>query len=128
MINSYDPEISWVVMGLSAPTDFALDDSGRLYVLELCDDLLDPVSDYDALRTHVGHGGFRRFSGRLLLIAPDTSAVVVITQGLDTPTNLTLAGNRAYGAQGMGTPGRQIPYRDGTVVIDGFIEVVELPD
>jgi hypothetical protein len=122
------PEISWVVTGLTAPTDFALDESGRLYVLELRDDFLDPVSDYDELRTYSGHGGFRRFSGRLLRIDPNTSAVVVIVEGLDTPTNLTMSGNRVYIAQGMGTPGRQIPSGHGNVTIDGFIEVVELPD
>ena len=88
----------------------------------------DPVSDYDALGTHVGHGGFRRFSGRLLRIDLSTSAVEVIVEGLDTPTNITLSGNRAYIAQGMGTPGRQIPSEGGTVAIDGFIEVVVLPD
>jgi glucose/arabinose dehydrogenase len=127
-IDPDNPEVTWVVSGLTAPTDFTVDANGRLYVLELCDEFLDPVSDYADLRKHDGHGGFRRFSGRLLRIDPATNEVEIVAEGLDTPTNLALGDRGVYIAQGMGTPGRTIPTAGGGAPLDGFIELVNLPD
>ncbi len=125
-----DPDtgkIRRAVSGLTAPTDFVLDRAGRIYVLELCDGFLDPIPNRAALE-RVGHGGFRRFSGRLLRVDPKRDAAVVLAEGLDTPTNLALAGNKLYIAEGMGTPAREIPGPTGTVKLDGFIEQLVIGD
>ena len=51
----------------------------------------------------------------------------MIAEGLDHPTNLMLSGNALYVAQGMGTPGRQIPGPDGRPrVLTGFVERIAL--
>jgi hypothetical protein len=73
------------------------------------------------------HGGFRRFSGRLLRIDRKASEVSVIAEGLDAPTNLVLVGDALYVAEGMGTPGRQIPGPNGPVPLEGMIERIDLP-
>lgn len=125
-----DPEsgkIETVVAALTAPTDFVLDESGRYYILELCDGFLDPIPNRAAMNETV-HGGFRRFSGRLLRVDPKSGEVVELASGLDTPTNLLLKGKRLYIAQGMGTPARKIPGPKGAVGLDGFIDELTLPD
>ncbi len=116
-----------VITGLTAPTDFIADRRGRLYVLELCDAFVDGVSTREDLRSRVGHGGFRRFSGRLLRIDLQRGLAEVIASGLDTPTNLTRLGNRLLISEGMGTPGRAIPRGGRVVELDGFVESLELP-
>lgn len=118
-----------VVKGLTAPTDLDISDDGRyLRVLELCSDLLDPTPDRETLLATRGHGGFRRFSGRLLEIDRDEGTARVLATGLDTPTNLARDGERLYIAQGMGTPGRPIPAPGGAedASLDGFIGVLDL--
>lgn len=125
-----DPEtgdLRWVVTGLTAPTDLEIGPDGRLYVLEFCSHFEDPVEGRAAMWKAATHGGFRRFSGRLLAIERDSGEVTVVADGLDGPTNLALDGRDLYIAQGMGTPGRPIPGPDGTVPLTGFIERVELP-
>ncbi|MEY4577021.1 MAG: hypothetical protein RL701_1724 [Pseudomonadota bacterium] len=116
------------VVGLTVPTDLALDDHGYVYVLEFCADFVDPIETREQMSAGTLHGGFRRFSGRLLRIQRETHAVAVVAQGLDAPTNLTLAGGYLYIAQGMGTPGRSIPGPDGAPrALTGFIERIKLP-
>jgi hypothetical protein len=74
------------------------------------------------------HGGFRRFSGRLLKIRRDNGAVSELARGLDAPTNMVLSGKALYIAQGMGTPGRMIPGPDGKpTALTGFVERIDLP-
>jgi hypothetical protein len=54
--------------------------------------------------------------------------VTVVAQGLDAPTNMTLANGYLYVAEGMGTPGRSIPGPDGKPIpLTGFIERIKLP-
>jgi hypothetical protein len=112
----------WLVRGLTVPTDLAVAPDGSIYVLEFCDAFLDPVATREALDKGPSHGGFRRFSGRLLRIDRSEGAVVVVASGLDTPTNLALGPDALYVAEGMGTPGRSIPGPSGPVPLDGFIE------
>ncbi|MFI5306662.1 MAG: hypothetical protein ACHQ53_04870, partial [Polyangiales bacterium] len=94
---------------------------------EFCDAFLDPVPTREALAAGPSHGGFRRFSGRLLRIDRARGQVSVVATGLDTPTNLALGPGLLYVAEGMGTPGRPIPGPKGTVALDGFIERLSLP-
>jgi hypothetical protein len=73
------------------------------------------------------HGGFKRFSGRLLRIERSRGTVQVIAEKLDAPTNMILSDGALYVAQGMGTPGRSIPGPDGQpVLLTGFIERIAL--
>ncbi len=118
---------SWapVITGLTVPTDLVVGEDGSIYVLEFCDAFLDPIATREAM-TQTGHGGFRRFSGRLLRIDRKSGAVEVLAEGLDAPTNLARAPGGLYVAEGMGTPGRLIPGADGPVPLDGFIELIEL--
>ena len=117
------------VGGLTAPTDFVVDSDGTIYALEFCDEFLDPMSRREDLkRDHVSHGGFRRFSGRLLRIRRDSGAIDVLAKDLETPTNLTLDGRRVLVSQGMGTPGRMIPHSDGPMPLVGFIESIALDE
>jgi len=116
----------WVVAGLTAPTDVAVDDRGRLYILEFCTDFLDPVTRREEMWSSPGHGGFKRFSGRLLRVDPAAGSVELLADDLDGPTNLHLAGKALFIAQGMGTPGRLIPGASGVVPLDGFIDRITL--
>lgn len=116
----------WVVAGLTAPTDIAVDEQGRLYILEFCTDFLDPVTNREQMWASPGHGGFKRFSGRLLRVDVSAGTVELLADDLDGPTNLHLAGRELFIAQGMGTPGRLIPHPQGNVALDGFIERITL--
>lgn len=117
----------WIVTGLTAPTDLVVAPDGRLYVLEFCDGFADPLGTREALHEGTSHGGFTRYSGRLLRIDLDARTVDVLAEGLDGPTNLGLAGSSIFITEGMGTPGRSIPGPDGPVALEGFIEKVSLP-
>ncbi|HMJ14373.1 MAG TPA: hypothetical protein VK524_23315, partial [Polyangiaceae bacterium] len=121
---SIDP----VVTGLTVPTDLEADARGSIYVLEFCSEFLDPVGQRAQMQAGPSHGGFRRFSGRLLQVDRASRKVTELANGLDAPTNLLLAGKSLYIAQGMGTPGRSIPGPDGTPrPLAGFIERITLP-
>jgi hypothetical protein len=51
-----------------------------------------------------------------------------VAQGLDAPTNLTLANGYLYVAEGMGTPGRSIPGPYGQAIeLHGYVERIKLP-
>ncbi|MEY4509887.1 MAG: hypothetical protein RLZZ450_2009 [Pseudomonadota bacterium] len=135
-IVAVDPDqksVRWVVRGLSVPTDLQITPDGNLYVLEFCDAFLDPAPSRGALFAAPSHGGFRRFSGRLLFIDRTRGTTTVVANGLDAPTNLLLADDALYIAQGMGTPGRPIPVagssaRDpsGSRPLEGFVERIQL--
>jgi hypothetical protein len=125
-VDPEDGSFEWVVAGLTAPTDIALDDKGRIYVLEFCSDFLDPVATRAEMWAEPGHGGFKRFSGRLLRIDPIEGTVALLAADLDGPTNLHVSGNSLLVAQGMGTPGRIIPGPNGNVPLTGFIERLQI--
>lgn len=115
------------VTGLTVPTGIEVGADGSVYVLEFCDAFVDPVKERQDMFAGPMHGGFRRFSGRLLRVDRDKREVTVIAQGLDAPTNLALSGDWLYIAEGMGTPGREIPGPDGKPVkLAGFIERISL--
>jgi hypothetical protein len=114
------------ITGLTVPTDLELDEAGAVYVLEFCDAFLDPVGTRQAM-AKPGHGGFRRYSGRLLRIDRSTGAVQVLAEQLDAPTNIARAPGGFLVAEGMGTPGRTIPTPDGDAPLEGFIELIQYP-
>jgi len=129
-IIAVDPDarsFRFLVRGLTVPTDLEVGPDGSIYVLEFCDAFLDPVSSYEDMARGPSHGGFKRFSGRLLRVERPSGRVTVLAEGLDAPTNLLLAGGALYIAEGMGTPGREIPGPAGTVALEGFIERLVLP-
>jgi hypothetical protein len=116
-----------VVVGLTVPTDLELDPQGAIYVLEFCDAFIEPVTSREQMQAGPMHGGFKRFSGRLLRVDRVQRTVSIVAQGLDAPTNLMLANGYLYIAQGMGTPGRLIPRPDGTTApLTGYIERIKL--
>jgi hypothetical protein len=114
------------VTGLTVPAAVEVD-GADVYVAEFCDSFLDPVTKREDMFKSAMHGGFRRFSGRLLRIDRERGEVTVIAEGLDAPTNLTRTADALYVAEGMGTPGREIPGPDGkSVPLTGFIERIPL--
>lgn len=116
-----------MLTGLTVPTGIELGADGAVYVLEFCDAFLDPVKVRQDMYNGPMHGGFKRYSGRLLKLDRDKREVTVIAQGLDAPTNLARSGDYLYVAEGMGTPGRLIPGPDGKPVpLVGFIERISL--
>jgi hypothetical protein len=116
-----------VVTGLTVPTGIEITEDGSIYVLEFCDAFVDPIARREDMRRGPSHGGFRRFSGRLLHVDRATRAVTVVARGLDAPTNLARSKGALWVAQGMGTPGRLIPGPDGKPrPLAGFIERVAL--
>jgi hypothetical protein len=117
----------FLVRGLTVPTDLEIAPDGSIYVLEFCASFLDPIRTPAELDGGPSHGGFERFSGRLLRIERPSGRVTVVAERLETPTNLTLAGGALYVAEGMGTPGRSIPGPNGPQPLDGFVERISLP-
>jgi hypothetical protein len=115
-----------VITGLTVPTDFVLDEAGYVYVLEFCSDFLDPLQTRTRMWDRTSHGGFRRFSGRLLRVHRDRHEVTVLAKGLDAPTNVLKRGRTLLISEGMGTPGRRIPKDGGDVSLEGFISQVDL--
>ena len=129
-IVAIDPEhkrYRWLVRGLTVPTDLEIAPDGSIYVLQFCASFLDPVRSHADLQRGPSHGGFERFSGRLLRIERPSGRTSVIAEGLDAPTNMVLAGHSLLVAEGMGTPGREIPSPGGPVKLEGFIERIPLP-
>ncbi|MDD9938131.1 MAG: hypothetical protein OXT09_31265 [Myxococcales bacterium] len=118
---------TWAVTGLTVPTDFEIASDGSIYVLEFCDAFLDPVGTREAMYQGASHGGFKRFSGRLLRVDRKSGQVTIVAEGLDAPSNLALADGALYVAEGMGTPGRLIPAPGGVRKLTGYIERIELP-
>lgn len=117
--------IEVLIRGLQLPTGLALDPQERILVLELCDRLLQPLqADWSG---EVLHGGFARFSGRLLRCDLQQRSVQVLAQGLDTPSNLCCVGDAVLVSEGMGLSGRSIPTADQQVVaLSGRLRRVQL--
>lgn len=106
--------IEVLIRGLQLPTGLALDPQERILVLELCDRLLQPLQpDWSG---EVLHGGFARFSGRLLRCDLQQRNVQVLANNLDTPSNLCCVDGAVLVSEGMGLSGRPIPTPDRQVV------------
>ena len=128
---SVDPQTGTtrdLVTGLTAPTDLELSaDGNTLWILELCDSFVGPVRNRREMADTTTHGGFRRFSGRLLQIDRTAGTVEEIARQLDTPTNLSSAGGWLLISTGMGTSGRQIPGPDRIdLPLEGRVEAVRV--
>lgn len=117
--------IELLICGLQLPTGLALDPQGRILVLELCDRLLQPLPlDWSG---ETLHGGFARFSGRLLRCDLQQRSVQVLAKGLDTPSNLCCIKGAVLVSEGMGLSGRPIPTADQQVVaLSGRLRRVQL--
>ncbi len=118
-------EIDILIRGLQLPTGLALRPNGQLLVLELCEHLQQPLlSDWHGEPLH---GGFTRFSGRLLGCDMQTAQVTVLARGLDTPSNLCLLPDAVLVSEGMGLVGRPLPTPDERVVpLSGRLRRVQL--
>lgn len=118
-------QIEVVIRGLQLPTGLALCPRGRLLVLELCSHLQQPLlPDWNGEPLH---GGFTRFTGRLLRCNLLTREVEVLVRGLDTPSNLCVVPGAVLISEGMGQAGRPIPTPCNTVVpLSGKIRRVPL--
>ena len=113
------------VTGLTAAVDVAADSEGNVFAVEM-------AADYAQL-FHLGvdlfladlpalHGGYIRFSGRVTMYPADGGDPRVLAEGLDQPTNVTVAPDGAlYVSTGQGTPGRPIPGPQGTTEIIGEV-------
>lgn len=121
-----DGRIEPVITDLQLPTGLAVTPQGSILVLELCDQLLQPLTlDWDGAPVH---GGFERFSGRLLHCDLNTGEVSVLAKNLDTPSNLCLLPDAVLVSEGMGLTGRMIPTPNNEVVpLTGRIRRVALP-
>lgn len=117
-------KIETVLTGLHLPTGLALTAEGKLLVLELCQQLLQPLMPDWA--GEVLHGGFQRFSGRLLSCDLNTGQVLVLATKLDTPSNLCLVPGGVLLSEGMGLPGRLIPGPENTAqALTGRLRLVQ---
>jgi hypothetical protein len=116
--------IETVLTGLHLPTGLALTAEGKLLVLELCQQLLQPLMPDWA--GEMLHGGFQRFSGRLLSCDLNTGEILVLATELDTPSNLCLVQGGVLISEGMGLPGRLIPGPDNTAQpLTGMLRLVQ---
>nr|WP_252092087.1 hypothetical protein [Pseudomonas sp. MWU13-3659] len=114
-----------LIDGLQLPTGLALDPQGNVLVLELCASLQQPLrADWNG---EALHGGFTRFSGRLLHCDLHSGEVSILARELDTPSNLCLVEGAVVVSEGMGLTGRPLPTPEGRVVpLDGRLRRVSL--
>ncbi len=124
-VNPSTGEVTDEITGLTTAVDVTIDSSGNVYVVELATDYAElfergaDLNDPDADPTH---GGYLRFSGSVTMHPSGGGPPVVIADGLDSPTNITLADDGAlYVSTGQGTPGRPIPGPNGATVIVGEV-------
>lgn len=117
--------IDLLINGLQLPTGLALCPTGNLLVLELCSHLQQPLlPDWNG---EPRHGGFTRFSGRLLSCNLQTGQVNVLARDLDTPSNLCVVQGAVLVSEGMGLTGRLLPTPDNSVVpLSGRLRRVQL--
>ncbi len=123
---SVDPdngEVTILVEGLTLPTAICLDEDENLLVTELCADFLEPLPA-DHVPEQPLHGGFKRFSGRLLKIDLATKKISELMVGLDTPSNIAICHKNVFISEGMGLPGRPIPSAEKTESLTGFVRVL----
>ncbi|MFZ6874726.1 hypothetical protein ACO0LF_21920 [Undibacterium sp. Di27W] len=119
--------VSTVIEGLTLATGMAFTEQGQLLVLELCENFLEAMPA-DEIPQTAWHGGFKRYSGRLLCCDLEKHNVTCLATHLDTPSNLCVAGNVVFISEGMGLPGRPIANADGaTVALEGYVRKLSLP-
>ena len=113
------------IIGLTTAVDVTIDGLGNVFVVELAADHAElfadgaDLADPDAIPQH---GGYLRFSGRVIMYPADGGPPRVLAEGLDAPTNITVGDDGAlYVSTGQGTPGRPIPGPDGPTVIVGEV-------
>ena len=113
------------ITGLTTAVDVAIDGLGNVFVVEMAADHAElfadgaDLNDPDAIPRH---GGYLRFSGKVTLYPVDGKPPIVLAEGLDAPTNITLRDDGVlYVSTGQGTPGRPIPGPDGPTVIVGEV-------
>lgn len=118
-------QIEVLISGLQLPTGLALCPMDNLLVLELCNRLQQPLlPDWDG---EPRHGGFTRFSGRLLSCNLQTGQVSVLARDLDTPSNLCVVQDAVLVSEGMGLTARLLPTRhNGIVPLSGRLRRVQL--
>ncbi|MCS0398363.1 hypothetical protein ND972_16400 [Vibrio diabolicus] len=116
--------LTTVVEGLTLPTGIAIDQTGNLLITELCKTTLEPLPR-DHIPDRAIHGGYQRFSGRLLSVDFANKKVKELASQLDTPSNIAILGSNIYVSQGMGAHGRRIPHPDGERALDGFIQIFQ---
>ena len=113
------------VTGLTAAVDVAADSEGNVFTVEMAADHAQLfhlgvdlfLADLPAL-----HGGYIRFSGRVTMYPADGGDPRILAEGLDQPTNVTVAPDGAlYVSTGQGTPGRPIPGPEGRTEIVGEV-------
>lgn len=118
------------ITGLTSAVDVATDGAGNVYVVEMTSDwadLLDRSFDVRDPDSPPVHGGYLRHTGRVTLYPADGGPPLVLADGLDMPTNVTVGPDGAlYVSTGQGTPGRPIPGPDGPAVITG--EILRISD
>lgn len=118
-------QIEVVIEGLQLPTGLALCADGTLLVLELCSHLQQPLPPDWSGQTL--HGGFTRFSGRLLRCDLQSGQVEILARELDTPSNLCLVPGAVLVSEGMGLTGRLLPTPEHSVVpLSGKLRRVSL--
>jgi hypothetical protein len=119
-------DITELVTGLTLPTGLCLTENDKLLVVELCDDFIQPLPA-DHIPDKPIHGGFKRYSGRLLRIDLQQSKVELLATGLDTPSNLAVYQQSIYISEGMGLPGRPIPNSNGeSQPLSGYIRQLNI--
>jgi hypothetical protein len=118
-------EVSDEIDGLTTAVDVAIDARGNVFVVEMAADyagLFEHGADLTDPSISPRHGGYVRFSGKVTLYPNDDSSPRVLADGLDAPTNVTLAHDGAlYLSTGQGTPGRPIPGPGGHETIVGEV-------
>jgi hypothetical protein len=113
------------ITGLTTAVDVAIDGLGNVFVVEMAADHAELFADGTDLHDPDAiprHGGYLRFSGKVTLYPVDGKPPIVLAEGLDAPTNITLRDDGVlYVSTGQGTPGRPIPGPDGPTVIVGEV-------
>ena len=111
------------VTGLTAAVDVAADSEGNVFAVEMAADhaqLFHLGADLFLADLPALHGGYIRFSGRVTMYPADGGDPRILAEGLDQPTNVTVAPDGAlYVSTGQGTPGRPIPGPQGRTEIVG---------
>ena len=124
-VNPETGRVTDEITGLTTTVDVAIDLAGNLYVVEMASAYADNLPrSYDLFDESASavHGGYLRYSGRLTLFPASGAPPLIIADGLDAPTNVTLGPEGAlYLSTGQGTPGRSIPGPNGPRIIVGEV-------